>query len=199
MSPRRLSLITGVTVIVLAGGVLVACSGDDKPPGPAPSATSSASASPAVDYQRYLSDPPVPAIGGANGSLPGATGGSVPVRLDVVAVEAGADSTLLRWRLSSTQEGAALASSSLSREIRSPDTSALTLIAKQADLSLQPAAWRSRNLAVASQCSCSTIPQTLGARPTDLSALFPPLPDDVTTVDVSAPGFAAISVPVTRR
>lgn len=122
-----------------------------------------------------------------------------PVEVDILAVRATAQTTLLRWQLrSGTNDRVRTYTQSLSLRPSTFDTRALSLVDARGNQRVQP-------FTVAEQsggdggCLCSTMPPSVGAKGIPMYALFPPLSPDATTVDVVIPGLPiAEKVPVTR-
>jgi hypothetical protein len=167
------------------GAVAPTDSGSSSPPSPSDSATASASA---VPYASLAASPQV-AIGSTSATP---AGFPAPVRLDVLAVESTASGTLLRFRLV-TDTKTSLILSAFQGRPKEPDVGGLTLVASAVAQRLHV------SYAGDTVCLCSALPVELGPQGSFLSALFPALPASVTQVQVAAPGFPPISVPVTRR
>lgn len=134
------------------------------------------------------------------GSVTG-TAGPVDVTADVLAVEASGSGTRLRWRLRSSSgepvevEGFSLAAPPYF------DTRAIALADAEGNQLLLPYTYQrtGTDLEARTSCLCSTMPDAVGEVGEDLEALFPPLGEQTTSVDVVIPGFAsATGVEVTR-
>ena len=187
MSPR-----SGAPAAVAALLLLSGCSGDDEPSGAGPS-PAGASASPTTSAAEALVDEllagdeaPAPLVT-ARGELPLVTGTSAPVEVEVLQVRASEESTLLRWRLrSSDGQSRPLPSNALSTS-PSRDTRLVALVDERGGVRLQPYTYVQQRSGALS-CVCSTLPGRVGSTGTYLYALFPPLGADVETVDVVLPG-----------
>jgi hypothetical protein len=192
---------TVCVAVVLAAVLLTSCSGGDKPdsvasPGPSgPSATSSGPSVAEKLTQKLLgttSDDP--AIGSATGTAE-INGQPSKLVADVVEVRAGAQTTLLRWRLRS-------ASGSATRALgfwlsRPPlfDSRGITILDRPGNHALSPFTYSKDD----HDCVCSRVPGSVDGEGEPMYALYPPLDAATTTVDVTLPGFSAITgVPVTR-
>ena len=125
--------------------------------------------------------------------------GSVPVEVDVLAVQAGAESTLLRWRLrSGTGQPVRVYTSSLSRP-NLFDTRGLAMLDASGNQRLQPFTYVQQAGTADNACVCSKLPVTVGQVGALMYALFPPLAPGATTVEVLIPGLPpATDVKVTR-
>ncbi len=186
--------------------VLTGCSGEDEeqpeqssgPGEPSASATPTAAASErllgAAAEQAEQAEP----LATAQGGLP-LLGRSSRVRVDVLEVRAGEQSTLLRWRLASTTaEAVDTYTSALSYPLGF-DTRQVALLS--ADERLQPFTYvPQRDIGgAAAGCVCSDVPEEVGEEGQLMTALYPPLADDTEQVDVVLPGVATLTgVPVTR-
>jgi hypothetical protein len=211
-SVLRRSLFAVVTVLI-GGASLVACTGDDSPePRPSASASADASAPPggttdlakAAEQvtQQYLAGPdssPAPAaIATVKGTVR-ADAKDVPGTLDLLAVRAGPRSTEVRWRLSSATTTPGLSTNYYNNiENRLPDTDAVALVAKQANLRSLPGIWSVGSLND-QDCTCAYVPRGLGPAGVEMSNLYPALPANVTEVQLLVPGFPALTAPVTRN
>lgn len=126
-------------------------------------------------------------------------GGSSPVRVEVLEVRAGGDSTVLRWRLASaTDEQVRTYTSALSFPLGF-DTRQVALLS--ADERLQPFTFVPQQDIGGGDagCVCSQLPESVGPEGVTLSALYPPLADGTEQVDVVLPGVATLAgVPVER-
>jgi len=191
-----------VLVLLLCG-----CSddGEARPDGPpTPDGTSglnSPSASPAVRASERLLGEGTPEdepLASAQGQLP-MIGDSSPVRVDVLEVRAGEESTLLRWRLASaTTEPVATYTSALSFPLGF-DTRQVALLSD--DQRLQPFTFVPQVDITGNDadCVCSRMPEQVGPDGTPMTALYPPLSEGTEQVDVVLPGIATLlGVPVTR-
>jgi hypothetical protein len=203
-----------VPLALIAAGLLsaglVACTGDsDASKDPKPSAGGSSSASPgagggsgAADKlaaQYLAATPTAPAVlATVKGTVRTGEGKDVPGRLDLLAVQAGPGSTAVRWRMATDQPIDSI-SSNYYRDPDRPvqDTSLVVLVAKSADLRLDPAVWSGSGPS-SDNCTCSWNPTELGPDGLELSSLYPALPAEVTEVELRVPGFPAVTGPVSR-
>lgn len=126
-------------------------------------------------------------------------GGPVAVEVDILAVQASAETTLLRWRLrSGTGQPQQVLTSSLSRP-GLVDTRAVALADVAGNQRLQPFTYIPPLKTEDLRCTCSDVPKSVSAAGVQMYALFPPLAANATTVDVVIPGLpTAEKVPVTR-
>lgn len=191
-----------VAVAACSALLLSGCTGDggDAAPGPGggdPSA--SASGSPAVPASERLlaEDAGLEPLAAAEAALPLLGSSTSPVRVEVLEVRAGAETTLLRWRLSSaTAEVVETYTSALSRPIGF-DTRQVALLAR--DARLQPFTFVPDGEDDDLDCVCSTLPGEVGPEGRTLFALYPALDPGTTEVDVVLPGVVELTgVPVSR-
>lgn len=205
-----------LVLIALAGWGLASCSGDSEGDTPTPSA--SAGASPGASgsaqpntplgkaaaqvNQQYLNAPapttPAAAIASVKGDVFTTGGKKVPGTAELLSVQAGPNSTAVRWRMSTDDPDVFVVTSPYqTQEIGVPDVSSVTLVAKQANLLLKTGHWYIAGRQGA-ECTCSWTPTVLGPAGMELSILYPALPDSVTEVEMRVPGFPALVGPVTR-
>lgn len=125
--------------------------------------------------------------------------GSASVEVDVLAVRASAETTLLRWRLrSATGQTQQVFTSSLARP-NVFDTRAVALVDAAGNQRLEPFTYIPQLKTDDLRCACSPIPKSVSAAGVQMYALFPPLAANATTVDVVIPGLpTAEKVAVTR-
>lgn len=125
--------------------------------------------------------------------------GSAPVEVDILAVQANAQTTLLRWRLrSGTGQPLRVRTSSLAAP-NLFDTRAVALADATGNQRLLPFTYRSLQRLNVTGCTCSEVPESVSADGVQLYALFPPLAPEATTVDVLIPGLPpAEKIQVTR-
>jgi hypothetical protein len=205
VGPGAGRLLAAVIGVLLAGGLLVACTGDDEPEpgppaasGPAAGGGTSALAQAAQEVTRQYLTAPEPAVVASVKGTVRAGRQDVPGTLDLLAVQAGPGSTAVRWRLS-TDEPVRGVSTNYYNNIRNrlPDTDAVALVAKQANLRMLPGIWSGSGPST-NDCTCAYVPDELGPAGVELSSLYPALPDTVTEVELRVPGFPALAAPVTR-
>ena len=124
----------------------------------------------------------------------------VPAVAEILEVRAGAQSTLLRWRLKSASgQQVSARGFSLSRPPLF-DTRAVAVRDAAGKQVLSPFTYVPQKGDQDTGCVCSVVPSTLGADAEPMYALLPPLAAAATTVDVVLPGFAvAKGVRVTRQ
>jgi len=202
-----------VMAVLLGGASLVACTSDDSPvPKPSASAGAGESASPGgttdlveaaeLVTQQYLAGPdssPAPAAIATIKGTVRADAKDVPGTLDLLAVRAGPRSTEVRWRLSSPSKTPGLSTNYYNNiENRLPDTDAVALVAKQANLRALPGIWSVGSLND-QDCTCAYVPRGLDPTGVEMSNLYPALPANVTEVQLLVPGFPALTAPVTRN
>lgn len=123
-----------------------------------------------------------------------------PVEVEILAVRATAETTLLRWQLrSGTDDRVDTYTQSLSLRPSTFDTRALSLVDARGNQRVQPFTIAAQSRGADGSCLCSSLPPSVGAKGIPMYALFPPLSPDATTVDVVIPGLpTAEKVPVTR-
>ncbi len=192
-------------VLVLA---LVACSAEVKPsakssPG-ATSASTSAAASGALKDESAAVlawTPPAP-VGTTQGMLtsrfvPGPA--TIPSTADIISVQAGSDSTILTWQLSSATDNS-MAGFTLGFANRAkfmPD--AVRLVDPVAQKSYAVNTMTLHGPAYDTYyCVCSRFPTHVGPDPVRMTSAYPALPAGATSVSVRIPNFAPVTVPVTR-
>jgi len=134
------------------------------------------------------------AIGTAKGTID-APGSPSPVIADVIKVERLPDSTVLTWRLkSATGDSVATNSFQLSKP---PflDTRYVGLVDASAKKTYYAYTYAPGNQTDGQDvsCLCSGIPDEVGSQGTVLHSVLPPLPSALKTVDVTIPGFEAIT------
>jgi hypothetical protein len=198
------SALVAVVAMLVAAGLAGCSGGSDKPaPSSAPTSvadtggtstgapgptTSAGAASPTpVPYASLAASPPA-AIGSVDGRPEHV---DQTIRLEVLAVQAKQDTTVLQFRISTQVPMKNVYPGILHQDYGSPDVGGVSLVAKQAGVRLQVSY-------AGLMCLCSWVPLSLGPEGAYLSAVFPPLPATVTQVEVAAPGFPAVPVPVTR-
>jgi hypothetical protein len=193
------ALVAGTALALLLTG----CSGDDeeRPDGSSASRGPSASATPTAGASERLlgaADEQAEPLATAEGDLP-LLGTSSRVRVDVLEVRAGEESTLLRWRLASpTTEAVRTYTSALSYPLGF-DTRQVALLSTEERL--QPFTYvPQRDIGgAAAGCVCSDVPEEVGQEGQLMTALYPPLAEGTEQVDVVLPGVATLTgVPVTR-
>lgn len=197
MKVRALALAAAVAV------VLTGCTDDaDGEAGGSPAP--SASLDPAAEAARQLTEQvlggdeaPEP-LTSVTGNLP-VLGGGAPVTVEILEVRAGAESTLLRWRLrSADREPVRVYTSALSLPNRF-DTRAVALADVAGNQRLAPFTFVPQKSEVDFACVCSELPDAVGLTGALMYALYPPLNEAATEVDVLIPGLPpARGVRVTR-
>ena len=186
--------------VVLSAVTMAGCS-DDKPEPPAPttSASNSPDAGPSpsegqtfepVDPAQYLIDPagatPLASASHASRSVDGAT-----VKAEVLSVTAGAATTALVFQLTST------AAEDYDNQPEYEQIKLVDPAAKQAWLPYQFKAGEGAKYKWPG-CLCPQYANPVTTTPIRINAVFPPLPESLTQVQVRIPGFSAMTVPVTR-
>jgi hypothetical protein len=188
--------------VLLLGLVLAGCTSshsDGSPAGPASAAASDPAAEAARISAQYLPAATPTALATVRGQVRDGSEKDVPGTLELISVQAGANSTAVRWRIATDQPITSVSTNFYHRPLRSTaDTSAVTLIAKQADLLLYPSVWAGTD-ALSQDCTCSWTPSRLGPDGLEMSSLYPNLPASVTEVQLKVPGFPAVTGPVTRK
>ena len=198
-------LVLRLALVVLVGAGLSACTGSSGGDGPkaVPSTrVSGGSADPAAEVnRRYLSAVPsssLTAIAAVRGRVVGSGAVKVPGTAELIAVQAGPNSTAVRWRMATDADDVVPLTSAYSDPARPiPDISSVTLVAKQADLVLKSGRWGNRD-ATSGECTCAWSPRVLGPDGVEMSILFQALPASVTEIELHVPGFPTLTGPVTR-
>lgn len=201
----------GLAVIVTVAG----CSGSDEAdtPAPVPSSSSSATGTPAppspgvsaptgVDPQALSEE--VLAAGAAAVGRPALASRTADVEdeemtLDVMEIRRTRDGTLAEFRLSSTRPDVQVGASRFEEDRLGAvySVTGIYLDDPSAGLRYRPLQYDDEVRGVA--CICPIKPIELGPEPQTLYALFPPLPDGVTTVTFRMhDAFEVPDVPVTR-
>jgi hypothetical protein len=122
------------------------------------------------------------------GGVLDAAGGEVDDR-------AGAQTTLLRWRLKSASGGVTQALGFWLSEPPLFDSRGITILDRPGNHALSPFTYNKDD----HDCVCSRLPGSVDGDGEPMYALYPPLDASTTTVDITLPGFPAIEgVPVTR-
>ncbi|MBT0772639.1 hypothetical protein KIH74_27090 [Kineosporia sp. J2-2] len=176
---------------------------DATPTTPTTSATGSDDPTAGELDEKYLSADPAEAeaVASEEGTVYGtATNGSGSElkhagTLRILAVDAGGSSTHVRYSLSSDVE----ITPSMARYVEVADRSLRVpqLIAESADLRLMTGNWKSEG-EVTGDCVCAWVPALIGPEAVELSILYPVLPESVTEVQFTMPGFEPLTAPVTR-
>jgi hypothetical protein len=192
---------TAVTGAVMAAVLLASCSGGGTPGGsmtPGSGGTSASSRGPSAAEkltQSLLgttSDDPV--LGSASGTAE-INGQRSQLVADVLEVRAGAQTTLLRWRLKSASGGVTQALGFWLSEPPLFDSRGITVLDRPGNHALSPFTYNKDD----HDCVCSRLPGSVDGDGEPMYALYPPLDASTTTVDITLPGFPAIEgVPVTR-
>jgi hypothetical protein len=187
--------------VVLVVALLTSCSGDDTrdssatPGSGASSATSTGpSAAEKLTQQLLGTTSDDPAIGSASGTVE-INGQPSQLVADVVEVRAGAQTTLLRWRLKSASGSAARALGFWLSEPPLFDSRGITILDRPGNHALSPFTYNKDD----HDCVCSRLPGSVDGDGEPMYALYPPLDASTSTVDITLPGFSTITgVPVTR-
>lgn len=141
------------------------------------------------------------AVASAQGSVETAGGPErVPAVAEIVAVEAGSDDILLRWRLRSAGGVVEVDVISLSAGSQRGDTTGgVVLVDPVSREEAGPYRYRTQD-GSPGVCICSISPVNVDGRGQELSGLYPLFSTTPSQVDVRIPGFPPITgVPVTRR
>jgi hypothetical protein len=189
-----------LAVLVVAGIVWSTRSGDDPatlgPGASGPSPTVSADEASREFSAKYLTAlPAVTPIASQQGSIEVTNTEKTPATMDVLSLESNDASTVLRWRLSTPQQ-VAINSPQFSARRSNSSTSALTLVSTATDQRLTLGEYVQVGFTA---CTCSDLPYESGPGGVELSAVFGPLDAGATQVELNVPGFAPLTVPVTRR
>ena len=199
----------GLALVALAGAGLTACTGDSEGQRkPSTSAGASAGSQPRTELdraaaqvtQQHLTAAAIEAtaIASVKGEVVVTGGEKVPGTADLVSVQAGANSTAVRWRMATDDPDLTPVNSPYqTQEIGSPDVSAVTLVAAQANLLLRAGHWHGEE-GRGAECTCSWLPRSIGPGGFEMSILYEALPASVTEVELHVPGFPALVGPVSR-
>ncbi|MGL5818191.1 MAG: hypothetical protein ACRCYR_11545 [Phycicoccus sp.] len=199
----RATTTVGAVAALVAAALLSGCSfTPDEEPGPTRSGAT-ASSSPTGKTPEQLSAEVLEAAATAAeearpiGSASGKTRGGTTLTLDVLSIEPVAAGTLVTMRFSGKGSGLA-GPAGFADERYDAMSFARTLyladrtVTKSRYLPLQFEDYREA-------CTCPMFPMELGAEPQTVTALYPPLPDGVTRVDVVANDIVTVKdVPVSR-
>lgn len=190
-----------VISMVAAGCTISSSDGDEETTPPERSATGSDEASVRPSSSRSVSAPAGPSPDELSADLLEAAAAqarrpalgsastvssdvqSAQIVLDVISVERTSDATLLEFRLSSPTPGTPISLGSFeSVRFQSPAfVSALYLDDRLGGTRYRPLLFDDYRGA----CTCPYLPLTVGPEPQLISAMFPPLPESTTTVDVN--------------
>lgn len=205
MRMGRLSA-AALVVVVLAG-----CTGGDPDPVSTPSASVSASASPAGDSWTAAELAQVTLDGessqdAVSGEIEGAlyqvAGDDIPARISVTEVLADENGTTLKFVMR-TLDGSDVQFDPYPFNRATPllfDIRDLALVDPGAEVRLQPFLGTADPERPQVLCTCSRHPTVLSGEGVELAATFPPLDASTQDVVLEFPGFPALeSVPVTRR
>jgi hypothetical protein len=142
-----------------------------------------------------------PVIGSVNGPFPRA---GWPATVEVVAVQASATATVLRWRLRPTDgqahETGTFKLIPVGQTAGYTDVRDVRLIDRRTQqYSLASLYVREGNPKGKRYCLCSDLPTTIPPAGVTLTGEYPALPATATEVDVAVPGLPVVKgVPVTR-
>jgi outer membrane protein OmpA-like peptidoglycan-associated protein len=201
MSERHLGWKAAVAVVGLlaaaGGGMVVASSLRDQPsdasPAPSDGSEPAADLSPAEQgdalAEQILSRErvkPTEALAEHTGTFDGEDGPQAAVAA-VLEVHAGADSTLVTWRLRAEGTAVRVPAGTFQDALLSTGASGTDgVLLETGDEIVRP--YR-RDQAGTKGCLCSEPPTTVDRDGQDLAGLYPPIPGDVDRVDVRIPGF----------
>ena len=145
-------------------------------------------------------DDPAPAVAAAQGTVQtNEEPRAQPAVAEILAVEVGPSSILLRWRLRSTAGSLDLDGLTFAPPTEPSSSSLLgvALVDPVGRESVRPYVFRAREYGVS--CVCSIVPVEIDRRGQELSGLYPLFTTAPAQVEVHIPGFPPIGVPVTRR
>lgn len=115
---------------------------------------------------------------------------------EILAVEAGEASTVLRWRVRTTQGVVRVHPNTFRERAGGTDLADVVLVDSTSATLAKPFRFKT---GYGTRCVCSAVPRVLDDEGQVLTGLYPPLPGGARTVEVRIPGFAAITdVPITR-
>jgi hypothetical protein len=202
---RRLG-ITMVTVALAVG--MVACTGHKKDPSTPTGSASASTGAPAGSVQALqdkvlAAASPSPAIATASASvhLIGSSPQTTDLTAEVVQIAVSGSTTLLHWRLKSTNGSPVSASGNWASGGTSTvtDTSQVALLDTAGKVKLLPYVNAGQAIFGDTDCVCSETPRTVSGTAVDLYGTYPALSANATTVTVAVPGFPAMAnVTVTR-
>lgn len=190
-----------LTVAVLAGTLLAGCglfgTSDPDPTDSGGGGTGTGTPTPDGPSPQELSEEVLAAAEQADqaaaiGTGTGTTRGRTEVTIDVTAVERGTDATLVRMRISGTDGGSIAGPAGFGNSKFDGISFARTLylvdptVTKTRYLPLQFTDYREA-------CLCPYFPFEVGATPQTVTAVYPPLPGTVTTVDLVANDFLTVT------
>jgi hypothetical protein len=193
-----------LAVAVLGASLLGGCGllGDDDPsadPGGSASGGGSATSSPTPSgpdpaelSEEVLAAAEAEQQAPALGSGTGTTAGGTDLTIEVTAVERVSEGTLVTMRFSGTEGGNLGGPAGFGNERYETQNFARTLYL------VDPAVTRTRYLPLQFEdyregCLCPYFPLAVGAEPQTVTALYPPLPPEVSTIDVVANDFLTVS------
>jgi hypothetical protein len=197
---RRLGTWAALILVVVVVAVIAASchSGSKGSNGKRPSPTGSATATGTTaqaGLQQYLTAPPATPVATVDGTIKG-TNGDITAHADILAVDSGPRSAVLRWRLRTDQVTTQQRTDIfMAPGHESGDTSGVALIDTATGDKLLPGYYVMTDLTA---CTCSFVPEKLGPAGVQMSAVYPPLAVGTASVQVAIPGFRSVSVPVTR-
>jgi hypothetical protein len=207
MAPRLKSvvalLVAGALAMSLAG-----CSGHKKAksdPTPSGSGTPTAASGSVQDLQNKVLGTSTTATAIATSSasvhLIGSSSTTAGLTAEVVSVTVSGSTTLLHWRLKSSDGSSVSASGNWASggTTTATDTRNVALLDTAAKVRLLPYLNAGQAIFGDTDCVCSDTPRTVSATAVDMYATYPALAASSTTVTVSIPGFPAMAnVTVTR-
>jgi hypothetical protein len=179
-----------------AASVLTGCTGGSDPKPAASSTAPAVTGSGKGEVPGGFDGLTPKAVATVDGTVKKSGGAPVAARAEIEVVQASADSTVLRWRLSVPSGEVKLSNKDWGiRALGNIDR--VALVATGEDLQLNPVTWKAPK-GTLRDCGCSKVPYGVGPKGAELGALYSALPASVTEVEVRIPGFAAVKVPVTR-
>lgn len=194
-----------VMTVALVSLPLAGCSGDSPGPTPPPTgATGSASSTTSVSSDaRSAAQDAIAEVMGSSNDLPvaGSSTGSIEassgrssVTAEILQVKNTPQATQLTWRLKSA--GGATADTRSFQFARPPltDTRLLGVVDPQTKKTYHPYTYvPAQGDGSDTACVCSNLPSSVDRTGTVLYAVLPPLPAGATTVNVTLPGFPAVT------
>jgi len=192
----RSGRIMTTAAVVVAAALLTGCTGSSAPK-PSPTSTDARMSAKEVSDRIAAEKPSTDSIAHVTGTL---AGSGVPVRIDVEEIRALKDSTLLRWRLSTTSGSKQQVTTFQFAVEPNYDTRNVALVADGGRTTLRPYTYRYQNVSgQGSSCLCGSPGPDADGTGQQLYALMPALPAGTRSVDLSFPGFSPMKdVPVSR-
>lgn len=198
----RVRSVVGAMLAATLCGALAGCSGDEDRPGPtgggatsgtaAPSGASVQPSQPALERWPSLAAAPETELVEVTGRIAGLTPDS-PATLRVAPIRVGPSGSVLTFTVTTTQPGQVRTTAALANSDREFLPERFTLVSKGTNQRFHALCVKASQL-----CMASDLPRGFGPVPAQVYVAFPIIPAGIDQLQVAAPGFPAVTVPVVR-